>query len=188
MPLAPRSVFGAIRRAERVRRLGLAAVASGVVMAAAWGPACATPIRLSARPSVSVMAGPSFYDLSRSGTAPAALLLFDLPIGPPIWIEAAFGYMRYTGEGSEKVTLLFPTLGARAGLLLGPLIPYVGAGAGLAAVADGPGDNALSLHAAGGFLVPVTTKLALRGEFRLRSIDPFEGLTAEVLGGAAASF
>lgn len=59
----------------------------------------------------------------------------------------------------------------------------MGAGAGLAADLDGPGSTDLTLFAALGGSVRAAAGWEILGELRVRSVDPWTGTTADMLGG-----
>lgn len=135
------------------------------------------------RPSISLLAGATSYDLSGTGSAFAGGVFADYPLVRFLRAEAGAGFVRYEPQGGTTTSLLFPEIGLRLIGTVGNVQPYVGGGAGLAAVLEGTGDTDLTLHGVAGARFIVAPRLSLRGELRVRSVDPFTGTTADFMGG-----
>jgi len=129
------------------------------------------------RGELGLLAGPSPYDLSGTGTGFAAKATLTLDPGlRAIAIEPGLGYFRYTDQGGATVTYLLPEVSVQLRAHSGAIRPYLGAGAGLArASAAGASATDLTLHGALGLRVPLSSNWSLRAEARLRSVDPFTG-------------
>src|SRR3954453_5963199 len=68
------------------------------------------------RPSLSVLVGPSPYDLSGVGTGFAAGAWADYPLTSFLLAEGGVGYFRYTSQGGARVAYVLPEVGVRAGI------------------------------------------------------------------------
>jgi hypothetical protein len=137
----------------------------------------------SSRPDVSLLAGPSPYDLSGTGTGFAAGAWVDYAVWPFLLLEAGSGYFRYTTQGDSDLSYLLPEAGFRAGVPAGPLFPYTGGGVGFASVVSGGEGTDLTLHVVLGVRAWVTSQLGVRAEGRLRSVDPWAGNMVDLAGG-----
>ena len=133
--------------------------------------------------SLSLLTGPSPYDLSGVGTGFAAGAWVDYRLKPWLLAEGGVGYFRYTEQFGSRVTFLLPEVGLRAGVPLGSAFPFIGIGAGSAIVVTGGSGNALTLHGLVGFRVWVTPRVGLRAEGRLRAVDPWGANMTDVTGG-----
>lgn len=170
----------AFRTVNGLCQLAIALHATVLPMA----PALAQRAR-SARPDIGVSAGLSPYDLSGTGTGFAGGVWLGIPLRPFLLAEGGFGYFRYTAQGETVVAYLLPEIGLRVGAPLGHVFPYFGGGAGYAHVITGSVGTDRTLHVALGIRAWVSSRVGLRGEGRLRSVDPWAGnmvdLTAGVL-------
>ena len=61
----------------------------------------------------------------------------------------------------------------------GRVRPFLGVGAGGGFVVSGAGETVATLHAVGGVRVQVSPAWSLRGELRVRSVDPWVGNMAD---------
>ena len=154
-----------------------------VVPLAALALACAATMQAQPgggdtrpRPLVTFMAGPSSYDLSGTGTAAFGAVRFDVPVGRVFVVEPGVAIFRYTAQSSDAITYLFPEVSFQA-QLPGAVRPYLGGGIGFTEFISGRGGTDVTLHAAAGVRVPVANGWGLRGEARLRAVDPFHGNT-----------
>jgi hypothetical protein len=132
------------------------------------------------RPAVSVLAGASPYDLSGTGTAIFGSLRYDVPWGRLVIIEPGLTVLRYENQFDENITYLLPEVSAHVQVPSGPVRPYLGGGLGFTEFLSGRGGSELTLHAAAGVRVLLTDNWGIRGEARLRSIDPFVGNTFDL--------
>lgn len=161
------------RRASHLAVLGLLATAAPAGAQVAVAPAVSI---------LTIAGGFSQYDLSGTGTAPHGALRYAFPLGHVVSIEVGAGYTRYEPDGGgEKVNLLIPEAQLQVQLPGRRIAPYLGAGGGLAAtwISDAF-ESDVTLSAAAGLRVGLTTNSALAGELRVRGIGTgFEGATAE---------
>jgi len=171
------------------RRPQLAAVA--LLLVAAATPALAQSGAV-ARPSLSVAAGVSQFDLSGTGTAPVVSARVDYPLGRALIAEGGVAVARPDQQLGARTTLVVPEVGLQ---LQYParLAPYVGVGTGAAidfrGSENGGTDADLTLSGAAGVRAWVTDRMGLRGELRVRGIGRnFAGSTAEWTAGAAIRF
>lgn len=148
------------------------------------GPAAAQRSRFEqppgGRPAVTFMAGPSAYDLSGTGTSAFGAVRFDIPSGRVLIFEPGLAVFRYTTQADETLTYILPELSLQAQVPSGALRPYAGGGIGFTEFLSGRGQSDVTLHAAAGLRLDLGDRWGLRGEARLRSIDPFAGNTFDV--------
>jgi hypothetical protein len=131
-----------------------------------------------------VSAGRTEYDLSGVGWATVAAARVDLRLLGPLVIEPGLELFRYGTQGATKVTYLMSELSLQVQASLGPVHPYFGTGVGWAPVISGPrGIDGPTLHAAAGSRVDVTTRVSVRGELRIRAIDPWGAAMADITAG-----
>lgn len=126
-------------------------------------------------PAVSLLAGPSSYNLSGTGTALTAAVRFDVPTGRWFIIEPGIGFFRYRTRFGQTIKYLLPEIGFQFQPGRGAVRPYVGVGAGFSEYLTGPGASPGTVHAAAGLRVGVTRNYGIRGEIRVRGLDPFSG-------------
>ena len=151
--------------------------------------ALATPA-FSQQPSrwgLGLLAGPSSYDLSGVGTAPAVAVQVPWQWTPALVVEPSLTYFRYRPQFGSNVTYLFPELSLQLMVPRGPIRPYLGTGAGRSIVLSRPGDH-LSLHAILGLRVPITHSWMARGELRARSPYQWGASMVDVMFGATCRF
>jgi len=127
------------------------------------------------RPGVSLVGGPTSYDLSGTGTAGIGQLRIDGPVSRILVIELGLGVFSYRAQFSDRVTHLVTDVSLQAQLPRGPVRPYLGAGGGFAEYLSGRGSTLGTLHAAAGVRGDVGGSWGLLGEIRARSVDPFTG-------------
>lgn len=152
--------------------------------------ATATAARAQLHPGLTVSAGAAPYDLSGTGTGVVVGLGADGELSRHLILEAGLRYFSYTPQfgpviaGStvigppaerEDVGILFPELSVQLQLPLGTVNPYLGAGAGGAAVVEGSGESKVALHGTAGARIGLAGRWSLRPELRVRSVDPFTG-------------
>jgi hypothetical protein len=140
----------------------------------------ADPRPLSQRPALSLLGGPSPYDLSGTGTGGFGALRLDLPSGPHLIIEPGLAVFRYRSQTGDAITYLLPEVSVQAQLRLGPVRPYLGGGIGFTEFLSGRGSNDFTMHGAAGLRLDVGGGWGVRLEARARSIDPFAGETVDL--------
>lgn len=158
------------------------------VLLALAAPAAAQVAVAPAVPILTLAAGVAQYDHAGTGTAPHGAIRYAHPFGRVLSVEVGTGYARYEPDGGgEAVNLLTPELQLQAQLVGRRVAPYLGAGGGLAAtwISDAF-ETDVTLSAAAGLRVGLTSNSALAGELRVRGIGGgFEGSTAEWTVGLA---
>lgn len=134
----------------------------------------------AAQSLLTLTAGPSQYDLSGTGTAPFAAVRVMVPVHPVLSVEPSLGWMSYDSQFDDRTTLWFPEGQLVLHPWAGRVRPYLGAGAGVALV-SGPGDDDIetTLSAALGALFDLNETWGVRGELRIRAVDPWVGTTAD---------
>lgn len=141
------------------------------------------------RTALTVSGGPAPYDLSGTGTAWVVGAEVSRALaGRMLWVEAGTRLFSYQSQGESTITHLFPEAGLRLQLPVGPIRPYVGAGAGASAVVQGPGETELTLHALLGLRIAANPNWHLRPEMRVRSVDPWTGTVADFSLGVGYRF
>jgi hypothetical protein len=137
----------------------------------------------SGRTAISVLAGPSPYDLAGTGTGFAAAVRVDVPSGRILIIEPGVGFFRYRNDADRTVSYILPELSLQVQVPSRVVRPYAGAGVGFAEFLSGRGTTFATLHAAGGVRIDLGSVWGIRGEVRLRAIDPFKGNTTDLTAG-----
>lgn len=138
------------------------------------------------RPALGVGVGPSAYDLSGTGTSFVIAARIEYPPVNVLTLEVSVSYFEYTPQLSIRAErFLFPEVSVQGNLPLGPVWPYLGGGLGFAAVVSGRSDSHLTVHGAFGARLRLPGHWGVRGELRLRSVDPFVGNTADFTVGVA---
>ena len=129
--------------------------------------------------ALAVVAGPFQYDLSGTGTSVFGAARLELPLGAFAVIEPGLTVGRYDAQFGSTVTLLFPEIQLQL-QGRGAVSPYLGVGAGPAfAFSEGRSDSEVFLSTALGLRFRARSGWGVRGELRIRAIDPFAGTTAE---------
>lgn len=154
----------------------LAALAAAVLLLAPPRSAEAQePVR-----AVTLLAGPSQYDLGGTGTTPAVAARVDLPLTPLLLLEPGFTYLPYDNQFGPRIHHLLPEVQLQVQRPGGELRPYLGVGSGASfAVRPGDDDTDLTLSTAAGLRWLPTPGWVLRGEFRVRVIEPWVGTTGD---------
>lgn len=156
------------------------AAAVAFVLAIVAAPAEAQPDR---RPSASLTAGLTQFDLSGTGTRSFVAVRAQLPVLRHFIAEPGIGFMSYRLHGlpgRHRVSVWLPEVQLQAELPLGGVRPYLGAGAGLALQrVSGESVTDATLSVAGGARVGLSAGWSAGGELRIRAIDPFHGTTAD---------
>ena len=105
---------------------------------------------------------------------------------PFLVVEPGLEYFGYKRDfDHQAVGLLMPELSLQGSLRVGPVAPYLGVGAGYAFTVTGRGEDDPTLHAVLGVRAYLSDRWGLRGEFRLRSVDPFHGNMGDVTAGVS---
>jgi hypothetical protein len=139
--------------------------------------------------AVSVLAGPSQYDLAGTGTTAFVALRIDLPVDRRLVVEPAVTYLAYESQGGARTHHVLPEAQLQVTGAGEVVRPYLGAGLGASWVSRGADDElGLSLSAAGGVRVRTSSSWILRGELRVRAIDPWVGTTADWAVGIGRRF
>lgn len=125
-------------------------------------------------------AGPSFYDLSGTGTGIELDTGFSLrPTSRILVIEPSVAFFTYERDGGERSRWLFYEVSFQAEGRAGRFRPYAGAGfgGGLETVGSDRQSDFV-VHLAGGTRIDFGDGYLARVELRLRGIDPWNGSTA----------
>jgi len=164
---------------------------AGAALIAALGslPGGTLSAQLSRRIAISVMAGPTRYDLSGTGNAMTGSVRLDLTGYPFLVIELGLGYFHYRPDVGAGQTYLLPEIGAQLQATVGAARPYLGVGIGVAEPSSGTITNNLqTLHVAAGLRFDLDRHWILRAEGRLRSVDPFKGSMLDLTAGIGRRF
>jgi hypothetical protein len=132
------------------------------------------------RPALAVLGGPSPYDLSGTGTGGFGAVRLEVPSGRLLVFEPGIAVFRYRSQADESITYLLPEVSAQVQVVGGPIRPYLGGGIGFTEFLSGRGQSKFTLHGAAGLRIAIAGGWGLRGEARLRSIDPFHGNTFDL--------
>lgn len=131
---------------------------------------------------VSMVVGPSPYDLSGTGTGLALNVGFAYrPFRRILIAESNLGYFRYTEQFGSRVIWLFPEISVAAEAHLGRLSPYLGGGAGRGR-GSGNGSSVweTTIHGIVGARVALENGWGLRAEVRARGVGPTGGHTMDL--------
>lgn len=153
------------------------AAALGVALLLAAAPRAAEAQRTTA---VTAGGGAAPYDLVGVGTAWVAGAELTAPAGRLLLAEVGGRVLRYETPSRGHVTHLFPSAGLYLDAGGRDVRFYAGGGAGASLVTEGPGDVDATLHGAAGFRVRIRPRWLVRPELRVRSVDPWAGVTAEL--------
>jgi hypothetical protein len=141
--------------------------------------------------ALSISAGASQFDLSGTGTAPMGAIRADLPLARFALVEVGLGVARPEQQFDRRTTLVIPEAQVQFQLPIGPVLPYLGVGTGLAMDFRpdevGGTQTDWTASAAGGLRWWITPRAGVRAELRVRGIDyngdGFTGSAAEWTGG-----
>ncbi|HEU5217135.1 MAG TPA: hypothetical protein VFU23_00650 [Gemmatimonadales bacterium] len=160
-----------IRYSRGVLGLLLAAAAPAALLAQREGPPTEGSIRI----------GASRYDLSSTGTGASLNAGLTLPLaGRTVFLEPSIGILRITTAFGHHSSWLFPELTAQVQQGLGAVRPYLGGGIGTGTTGlSGVAHWKFTLLALAGARVHLAGRWGVRGEVRLRSVDPWVGHTAD---------
>lgn len=140
---------------------------------------------------LTLVAGPSVYELSGSGTSVAVNLGVTTSLYRNILLfQPNFGYFTYRTAFGHRTSWLFPEVGLQVQAHLGTVRPYVGGGLGAGGQTLGnQGKWEVTLHAAAGVRARLAGRWGLQAEVRLRAVDPWQGHTTDIgLGVTHAAF
>ncbi len=139
--------------------------------------------------AITLIGGASQYDLSGTGTAPFVAVRYERLVTRALVLEGGVEYLTYSPQFGDRRHHVFPEVMIQLQVPGGSLRPYVGAGAGLSfgtgafrSLVD------LTLAGAGGFRIITSSAWSMRAELRVRSVDPWTGVTADWGFGIARSF
>ncbi len=169
---------------------GLPFVVLGLLLAAA-PEAQAQRDGPSSEGAVLVGATPYRFTGNDTGTGPSLTVGITIPLDRrTIFLEPSLGFLRITTAFGHRSSYMFPELTVQAQEHIGGLRPYLGVGLGTATAGlSGPAHWKFTMVAMGGARVHLAGRWGVRGEVRLRSVDPFSGRTADFnLGFTHASF
>jgi len=145
------------------------------------GPSSAIGQGGRAPTETALILGPSPYDLSGTGTGFAANLGIAVPmLRQALILEPSLGIFTYSSQFGNRTHWLFPELGLQAQAHLGGVRPYLGGGIGAGTEGlSGPARWQVTLHGVAGLRVHLGGRWGMRGEMRVRSVDPFHGNTVD---------
>lgn len=140
-------------------------------------------------PALYLGGGASSYDLSGTGTAPVGSLLFAVPVSRMFVVEPAVGYLTYDAQVGVRVHHVTPEIQLQVQRPGERVRPYLGVGVGLSwGIVEGEDATDGTLSGAAGVRVRAGSAWILRGELRVRAIDPWVGTTADWTVGAGYRF
>ena len=175
-----------IQGSARWRRRSLVAAVTAFFVCGSHASAQDAPQRATG----TFVAGALQYDLSGTGTTGFVGVRVDRALRRLLLLEAGVTYAQYTPDVADKtLALLFPEVQLQLQGSSSRLRPFVGAGIGPAFTWGGGETNTeLSLSAGVGARYDMSDVWGLRGEIRLRTIDPFVGSAAEWTAGISRRF
>lgn len=176
------SIITSSTRSENAMR-HIFAVVTLAVMLVAFTEAAAAQAPAAKSLEVSVAGGPSDYDLSGTGTALAVGAQLPWRPGRPFVVEPGVMFFTYSSQFETRISYLMPEVSVQVQAELKRVRPFAGVGAGAAFRISGPNETELTLHATAGMRVELSRAWGLRGELRVRSVDPWVGTTADFLFG-----
>ena len=155
--------------------------AAALLLLVAAVPGRATAQREGGRTEAGVMIGPTRYDLAGAGTGFSLHAGFSIPLsGRTVLLEPGLGILAYTTEFGNRSSWMFPELTVQVQQRLGRVRPYLGAGIGTGTRGlSGAAHWKFTMMGLGGARVHVAGRWGVRGEIRLRSVDPWSGHTAD---------
>lgn len=163
-----------MRPAHRNTVRSLAAALACLLAAGAAGPLLAQ--------DYSAQLGISSFDLAGTGTGLVAVPSYRYRIGGVFAVRASLPLFldsrTRTVSGitfAESDNLLLPEVSVEAGWRLGPLQPFVGVGAGVAANLAGRHPGGATLHAALGAAIPLRDRVRLAATGKVRAVRPWSG-------------
>ncbi|HKP75440.1 MAG TPA: outer membrane beta-barrel protein [Longimicrobiaceae bacterium] len=157
------------------------AFAAAAAILAAPAHAQKAPPQPFAGPGITLAAGVMNFDLSGTGNTPTFALRADLPLSRIFSLEAAVAGAR-PNEQSGTSTILFPEVQLQAGLPLGRITPYAGAGLGIYRLEGvGGGNSDLTFSGGAGLRAALTERLGVVLDGRVHGIGTdFSASTSEL--------
>lgn len=144
----------------------------------------------AAQPTLTISGGVMDFDLSGTGQTWVAGVRFIRPFTSHLAIEIGTSYARPEQDFGET-TLFAPDFHLQYHWKIGPVRPFIGAGAGFVHI-SGPfdvDDTDPTFSAAGGLRVDIGPRASLFGEMRVRGHERgFVATTAEWSGGLSFRF
>ncbi len=142
--------------------------------------AMTSPAQAQGRNQLSLSGGPAPYDLSGTGTAHGAMAGFSWrPLSRILVVEPGVSLLTEGIEGEPRSWWAFPEVSVQAEASLGRARPYLGAGTGAAyETRAGLSWWEWTLHGAAGLRLDLNDRWGMRGELRLRGVDPWGGSVA----------
>lgn len=131
----------------------------------------------------SLSAGVSSYDLSGTGNAPVVAAGVSIDVAGPLVVEPALAFFHYSTLFSGSVTYLLPEVGVHFAPRIGPVRPMLGVGVGVSRVVQGFTSTDLAVHALLGIRAQVIESVEVRGQLRVREIDPWAATMADFMVG-----
>ena len=137
-----------------------------------------TATAAQSRLSLGVIGGASQYDLSGTGTAAFGGLRLDIESRGTrsLVFETGLHLFSYETQFDDRQDLWLPEISMQLQRLGQTVRPYLGVGAGYA---FGSGESAATLSASVGSRFRLADRWSLRGELRVRSVDPWVGTLAD---------
>lgn len=139
------------------------------------------------RSAVSLVGGISRIDQGADGNGVTGGLRFDVPVGRFLLVEPGITFLSYRSQAAGRIEYLLPEVSFQAQLPVGPVRPYTGVGVGFTEYLSGRGFTYATLHWAGGARI-LMGDWGLRGEVRVRSIDPFRQTAVDLTAGITRRF
>jgi hypothetical protein len=153
-------------------------------------PAMARAQREGPTVQYGVLIGAARYDLSATSTGgstgfSATGFSFRAGITIPlvsrvVFIEPSLGFLSARSQFGKRSAWMFPEMTVQAQRPRGAVHPYLGVGLGAGTMGlSGPARWKFTMLGLGGVRVHLTGQWGVRGEVRVRSVDPWNGHTAD---------
>jgi hypothetical protein len=138
----------------------------------------------AARHSLAVHGGVTSLDLAGTGLYLAGAVRLTRGLAHGLALEGGGFFTRYD-SAPDATTVIVPEVQLHYYWIAGPARIYAGGGPGVVwSRRHGLNDGDLSLSAAGGVRAPLTGRMGIVAELRIRGIGRnFSGSTADVMGG-----
>ena len=132
---------------------------------------CLVP-KSAAAADIALLGGPAAYDLASAGATFSTSLRVTQPLVPWLRVEAAVTVACPSPRDEGRYVLYQPEIGLLLAWPRQGWTPYIGAAAGAAGfdARNSPPDWEPALSGAVGALIPLSRRLSLRPEFRIRGI------------------
>jgi outer membrane protein with beta-barrel domain len=159
------------------------AAAALLVLAAV--PASAQAQREGPSTEAGVMIGASRYGFSGTATGTGTGFSLNAGIAIPlvrrvVFLEPSLGFLSYTTQFGNHSSWMFPELSLQVQRPRGGVRPYLGAGIGTGTTGlSGPARWKFTMLGLAGVRVHIGGRWGVRAEVRLRSVDPWNGHTAD---------